>query len=95
MPGFTTAAARAVAVRPGLWPTALRQAGRLAAPGWWRRPPFLPLPDPDYLAFRLETQYGGDAPGARPLDAGDLVSYLEWCRDQDREIRRRAARPRR
>jgi len=53
------------------------------------------LPDPDYLAFRLETQYGGDAPGARPMDAEDHVSYREWCRDQDREIRRRAARPRR
>ena len=78
----TTALVRAVLVRPRLWSTALRQAGRLARPGWWRRAPFLPLPDPDYLAFRLETQYGGaGTAGADPLD---LVRYLEWCRDQDR-----------
>ena len=35
-----------------------------------------PLPDPDYLRFRLETQYGA---GGRP-DPRDLVAYLEWCR---------------
>jgi hypothetical protein len=66
--------------RPGLWPTALRQAGRLARPRWWRRPPFLPLPDPDYLRFRLETQYGATG----RIEPGDLVVYLEWCRDADR-----------
>ena len=82
----------AVLARPHLWVTALRQAGRLASPGWWRRPPFLPLPDPDYLAFRMETQYGASdhAP-----DAPDLVAYLEWCRAQDRELRRRGHPPRR
>ena len=26
--------------------------------GWWRRPPFLPVPTARYLAFRLETAYG-------------------------------------
>ena len=71
----------AVMVRPRLWATALRQVGRLARPGWWRRPPFLPLPDADYLGFRLETQYGGEA---TPADPHDLVRYLEWCRDQER-----------
>ena len=44
--------------------------------GWWRRAPFLPLPDPAYLRFRLETQYGGD----REPDPADLVTYLHWCR---------------
>ena len=87
MAGFSGPAVRALAERPSLWGTALRQAGRLAQPRWWRRPPFLPLPDPEYLAFRLETQYG--AAGHDPEPA-DLVTYLEWCRDQDRDIRRRA-----
>jgi len=87
MAGFSGPAVRALAARPSLWGTALRQAGRLARPRWWRRPPFLPLPDPEYLAFRLETQYG--AAGHAPEPA-DLVTYLEWCRDQDRDIRRRA-----
>ena len=65
-----------VLARPGLWATALRQAWRLARPRWWRRFPFLPVPDARYLAFRFETQYGADA---RP-DPRDLVAYLEWCR---------------
>jgi hypothetical protein len=68
----------AVVVRPRLWPVALRQARRFARPGWWRRPPFLPLPDADYLRFRLETAYG-DAIAPRPAD---LVAYLEWCRER-------------
>ena len=85
MAAFSGPAVRAVVVRPHLWATALRQAGRLAAPGWWRRAPFLPLPDPDYLAFRMETQYG--SAGHEPAP-GDLVAYLEWCRAQERARRR-------
>ena len=77
--------ALAVAARPWLWPTALRQARRLVAPGWWRRPPFVPRPDRAYLRFRTETQYGGD--GAVPA-AADVVSYLEWCRREHHEARR-------
>jgi hypothetical protein len=74
-----------VARRPGLWAAAARQVGVLAAPGWWRRPPFLPLPSPDYLRFRLQTAYGGA--GDRPPAPADLVTYLTWCR----EARRRSA----
>jgi hypothetical protein len=47
---------------------------------WWRTAPFLPVPDPAYVAFRLETQYG--AAGAP--SAHDVVTYLAWCRDQER-----------
>lgn len=70
------AAARALAGHPSLWTTAVIQVFRLAPSGWWRRPPFLPTPDPDYLRFRLETQYGTD----QAPDAGDIVTYLHWCR---------------
>ncbi len=76
-PRWLAAAAVAVLRRPDLWATALRQVRRLAAPGWWRRPPFLPLPDAGYLRFRLETQYGS---GHEP-EAADVVTYLHWCRD--------------
>ena len=69
-------AALAVLRRPGLWPTAMGQLLRLARPGWWHRPPFLPVPDPGYLRFRLETQYGSDRD---PIPA-DVVTYLHWCR---------------
>lgn len=62
--------------RPDLWPTAVGQALRLARPGWWRRPPFLPLPDRDYVRFRLQTAYGSEGKPA----GDDLVAYLAWCR---------------
>jgi hypothetical protein len=38
----------------------------------------VPVPDPEYLRFRFETQYG---PSGEP-DPHDLVTYLEWCRDE-------------
>jgi hypothetical protein len=65
----------ALVVRPRLWWVAARQAVRIARPEWWRRAPFLPLPEPEYLRFRLETAYG-EAVAPRPAD---LVAYLEWC----------------
>ena len=65
----------AIAARPQLWLAAVRQVLRIARPGWWRHPPFLPLPDRDYLRFRLETGYGE----VIVPPAADLVSYLEWC----------------
>lgn len=67
----------AIGRRPALWPVAIAQLRRLAAPGWWRRPPFLPLPPRDYLRFRALTMYGSAdrAPGA-----ADVVSYLTWCK---------------
>ncbi|HVE94826.1 MAG TPA: hypothetical protein VNB24_07890 [Acidimicrobiales bacterium] len=76
------ATGRAIAARPDLWRTALRQTATLARPGWWRTWPPFPSPDRDYLHFRLVTQYGGD--GGTP-EAGDVVQYLEWCR-QSREL---------
>jgi hypothetical protein len=73
-------AAVSVARCPSLWPTALRQARRTAAPGWWRRPPFLPVPSGEYLRFRVVTQYG-DA--ARAPDPDDVLTYLLWCKQWD------------
>ncbi|NNE72329.1 MAG: hypothetical protein HKN26_01560 [Acidimicrobiales bacterium] len=70
-------AAMAVLRRPDLWFTAVRQVGRLAPSGWWRRPPFVPVPDAEYLRFRLQTAYG-DAD--RDPEPADVVTYLQWCR---------------
>lgn len=77
LPPGAAAAARAVAVRPDLWRAALRQARVLVPRGWWRRAPFLPLPDRDWLAFRLTTAYGD--PGAR-VAVDDLLTWLAWSR---------------
>ena len=77
MTTWVARAALAVAVRPGLWGVAVAQSLRLAAPGWWRRWPPLPLPAPEYLRFRLQTAYGD--PEAHP-SPHDVVAYLRWCR---------------
>ena len=69
--------AAAVMVRPRLWATALRQVHRLAPRGWWRRPPFLPIPDRGYTAFRKVTQYGH---ADHPPEVDDVLVWLEWCR---------------
>ncbi len=76
-PWWVVAAAFAVARRPGLWLTALRQLRRLTPSGWWRRAPYLPLPDAAYLRFRTVTAYGGQGGRPRPED---VVTYLHWCR---------------
>jgi hypothetical protein len=79
-------AAFAVVQHPPLWFTAVRQLLVLAAPGWWRRAPFLPLPDPQYLRFRLQTAYGDPS---RAPDADDVITYLHWCQAWPKLARRR------
>ena len=74
---WMVAAGGAVLRRPDLWATAVRQIARLAPDGWWRRSPYLPLPDAAYLHFRMVTAYGGDGAEPRPED---VVTYLHWCR---------------
>ncbi len=74
-------AAAAVVRRPRLWPVAVHQVRVLARPGWWRRWPPAPVPDPAYLRLRLQVAYGDDG-GA--LDPKDVVDYLEWCRQMRR-----------
>lgn len=72
---------RAVLPRPSLWLTALRVVLRLAAPGWWRRWPPLPVPPVGYWRFRLVTAYGGDG-DPNLVSPADVVSYLRWCRSE-------------
>ena len=79
---WALAATAAVARHPSLWLAGARQVRVLAAPGWWRRAPFLPLPSPDYLRFRLQTAYGGA--GDRAPEPDDIVTYLRWCRSLGR-----------
>lgn len=79
--GDATRVVVAVARRPRLWTTAMRQWRRTTPRGWWRRWPFLPVPARGYLHFRLVTQYG--RPDHR-IEAGDVVDYLAWCRLHDR-----------
>ena len=69
----------AIIRRPWLWGEALRAAVALAPTGWWRRRPFLPLPEPGYIAWRVHTAYGEATARVTPSDA---MSYLEWRKRQ-------------
>lgn len=61
--------------RPRVLGLLIRGAWRFRARAWNRRPPFLPIPPAEYLAWRLHTAYG-DA-GALP-GVADVERYLEW-----------------
>ncbi len=62
--------------RPRIIPYLLRAAWAFRARGWYRRPPFLPLPPRSYMRWRMETAYGD--PAAMPtLD--EMERYLVWA----------------
>ena len=54
----------------------LRVAWRFRRRRWWRRAPFLPLPDRDYLRWRMHTAYG-DYDTVPPVD--DVIRYARWA----------------
>lgn len=66
------------AVRPRLGLDLLRLAWAFRRRHWWRQVPFLPVPDPAYLRWRMYTAYGDDA--AVP-PAGDVISFARWRRE--------------
>lgn len=66
-----------ILTRPTLIPAALGLAWAARRRGWYRRPPFLPLPPASYLRWRLDTAYG-DPEAAPPPD--DTDRYLRWAR---------------
>ena len=63
------------AVRPGLAAALLRVAWRFRMRGWWRQPPFLPLPPAEYVRWRMHTAYG-DEDAVPP--AADVERYARW-----------------
>ena len=44
---------------------------------WWRHPPFLPVPDPTYLRWRMYTAYGNES-AVPPV--GDVIRWTRWRR---------------
>lgn len=70
-------AARA-ALRPRLALDLARTGWVFRRRGWHRRPPFLPLPDPTYLRWRMATAYG-DERAVPPLE--DVVRFARWRRE--------------
>jgi hypothetical protein len=69
----------AVVLRPWLWPVAVGEMFRLAAPRWWAKWPPLPVPADPLWRFRMETAYGGSGDSAPSVE--DIQSFLAWCRE--------------
>jgi len=69
--------ALAVLKRPRLWPAAAGAIFAFAPDRWWRRTPFLPVPDGELIRWRTATAYGS---GEADLVTADVVAYLAWRR---------------
>jgi hypothetical protein len=65
-------------VNPRLALDLVRLAWSFRARAWYRRPPFLPLPPRDYVAWRMFTAYG-DEHAVPPIE--DVVRFARWRRE--------------
>jgi hypothetical protein len=63
-------------VRPSVATALVRLAWRFRRRSWYRRPPFLPLPDTTYVRWRMYTAYG-DSDAVPPME--DVVRYAHWA----------------
>jgi len=66
------------AFRPQLGIDLLRLAWAFRRRRWWRQAPFLPVPDPAYLRWRMYTAYG-DPAAVPPVE--DVASFARWRRE--------------
>lgn len=61
---------------PAIAEALVRVAWRFRRRHWYRRFPFLPLPAPEYVRWRMHTAYGRDD-AVPPAD--DIVRYARWA----------------
>jgi len=66
------------AVNPRLALDLLRATWAFRRRLWWRTPPFLPLPDREYLRWRMYTAYG-DENAVPPV--ADVIGFARWRRE--------------
>jgi hypothetical protein len=52
---------------------------RLIPTHWYRKPPFVPIPPPAYVRWRLRTAYGKHRPSC-PGILRDLWQFGDWLR---------------
>lgn len=76
--------ARAALGRPWLVPHLFGAAWAFRARGWYRRPPFLPLPPASYWRWRMEAAYGD--PEATPPPE-ELGRFLRWGTEMRRRMK--------
>ena len=66
------------ALHPRLALDLLRTGWAFRRRDWWRRAPFLPLPDRAYLRWRMYTAYA-DESAVPPIE--DVVRFARWRRE--------------
>ena len=76
--GLTVRLAARALLRPRLALDLLATAWAFRRRRWWARPPFLPLPDREYLRWRMYTAYA-DEDAIPPAD--DVVRFATWRRE--------------
>jgi hypothetical protein len=64
-------------VRPRLALDLLAAAWSFRRHDWLRHPPFLPLPSPEYLRWRMYTAYGDERAVPPPED---VIRFAQWRR---------------
>jgi hypothetical protein len=77
-----TSLAVALTVRAGMHPGValdlLSLAWSMRRRGWYRVPPFLPLPPVEYVRWRMYTAYGNEH-AVPPVQ--DVLRFARWRRD--------------
>ena len=74
--GLTTSLALRSLRDPATGVALLRVGWRFRRRGWWRRAPFLPLPDRTYLRWRMHTAYG-EHDTVPPAE--DVIRFARWA----------------
>lgn len=69
--------ARYFVFHPGDLAVVAAAAWRLRRSGWWRQPPFMPVPDPRYWKFRIATAFGVEPRSPEPRE---VVDVAKWSR---------------
>lgn len=77
MTGLTLTLAARACLDPRVAVDLLTLAWAFRRRHWWRTAPFLPLPDRDYLEWRLHTAYGEERT-LPPVE--DVLRFARWRR---------------
>ena len=76
--GLVASLAIRALVNPRLALDLLRTAWAFRRRDWWRAAPFLPVPDREYLRWRMYTAYGEEN-AVPPLE--DVIAFARWRRE--------------
>ncbi len=77
MTGLTLSLAARACLNPRVAVDLLTLAWAFRRRHWWHTAPFLPLPDRDYLEWRLHTAYGEERT-LPPVE--DVLRFARWRR---------------